>query len=101
MDAAAPDWDRIEKLLVEVEPCLSGIDAPFADDLALWTGFRDDSAHMIDRAHRVSAPGQNHAVMDASEYGYDPGTLGFERDKDEIYTGPKDRLPFVVAVRRS
>lgn len=89
------------RLLVEVAPCLSGIDEPFSDDLNLWTRFRDDAAHMIDRTHRVSNPGQNDATIGATEYGYDTDTLGYDRESDEIRTGATDRLPLAAAVQRT
>ena len=88
-------------LLVEIEPSFDGLAASFEEDLDKWTAFRDDSAHVVDRTHRVSLGKQNDAVIREDEHGYDADTVTYDWDTDIVRTGVSHALPLGPAVSTS
>lgn len=79
-------------LLADMEPCLGDLSAAYKDDLDRWTKFRDDTAHVIDRTHRVSRENQNNSVIREDEYGYDADTVTYDWDDDRVNTGISDSM---------
>ena len=88
-------------ILAEIEPSLSDVRNPFEEDFALWRRFRDDAAHIADRTHRVSLPGQNDARIREDQYGYDADTLGYDYDTDTVYTGTAHSMPLRDAIEKA
>jgi len=88
-------------LLEEVRPSFAGLAASFEKDLDTWTLFRDDSAHVIDRTHRVSLRNQNNAVIREDENGYDTDTLTYDWETDTVRTGISGSLLLGAAVSTS
>jgi hypothetical protein len=70
-------------------------------DVEKWTLFRDDSAHVIDRTHRVSFGKQNDAVIREDEHGYDADTVTYDWDTDTVRTGVSHTLLLGPAVGAS
>jgi hypothetical protein len=79
-------------ILVELESSLRDAFAPFEEDLVRWTLFRDDAAHLIDRTHRVSLPGQHDARIGEDEYGYDTDLLPYDYGSDTVRTGADNTM---------
>jgi hypothetical protein len=79
-------------ILVELEPSLRDAFALFEEDLVRWTLFRDDAAHLIDRTHRVSLPGQHDARIREDEYGYDTDLLAYDYEPDTVRTGADNTM---------
>ena len=87
-------------LLGDMAECLADIETHFQEDLDEWTNFRDDSAHIIDRTHRVSRPNDNDAVLQENELGYDTDTLAYNWDTDEVRTGVSHKMVLRPAVEK-
>jgi hypothetical protein len=85
-------------LLTELEPSLRDVIADFEEDLVLWTSFRDDAAHIVDRTHRASRPVQNDAVINQYEYGYDTDVLAYDYESDIVRTGLSDTMALRPAI---
>jgi hypothetical protein len=88
-------------LLTEVEPSLKSVVAPFEPDLKLWTRFRDDAAHIVDRTHRTPMPNDNDAVVGSDQYGYDSDVLAYDEAADIVRTGLTHTMVLRSAIQRA
>jgi hypothetical protein len=88
-------------LLVKAQPSLRSVMKAFEKDFTLWTKFRNDAAHVVERTHYESLPSQNEAIIDMDQYGYDTDVLKYEEDTDTVRTGLNDEMCLGAAIDRA
>ena len=74
-------------IMIEVAPSLSDNMAPFADDFALWSRYRDDAAHIPDRLLREPGIRRNDARSTDETWGDGTTVLSYDPVSDSVLTG--------------